>query len=94
MLLHIHECWNECCYTDRHTDFHTDGKMNKINLGGLSKKPTLCLSNASISDTKYLILSICGGCHPEGFIVDSFFKLEQYNNYNNNNEQFYKLQSA
>ena len=33
------------------------------------------------------IIYICGGCHPEGFIVASFYNLNIANNkYNNNND--------
>ena len=45
------------------------------------------------------VLSICGGCHPEGFIVASFYNLKyiansHYNNNNNNDNNNIKLASC
>ena len=41
-----------------------------------------------VSQTQSIcIIYICGGCHPEGFIVASFYNLNIANNqYNNNND--------
>ena len=59
----------------------TDVKTNKKTPNTVSDKAMLAPLIQSIS-----FIHICGGCHPEGFIVASFYNLSKANNhYNNNN---------
>ena len=51
------------------------------------KKPTLFLTKQWWSlRYKVSVLSTCGGCHPEGLIITSFYNFKNIaNNHSNNN---------
>ena len=63
------------------------------------QKPTLFLTKQCWSPRyKVPVLSTCGGCHPEGFIVASFYNFKyianNHGNNNNNDTNNNKLSSA